>query len=93
MKFQRGTIVRVKSKEQLLEWFEENSYKAGETSYKNKNGVVFPYPMFKWCGRLVTIEQYYPLAYQECYTVKESDWTFLVDWLLPAYSTFVEIDE
>lgn len=95
MKFQKGQKVRVKSKEQLIKWFEENSYKPHEKSmsYRNKNLVVFSYYMFKQCGRLITIDQHYTITSQECYSVKETDWTFLVDWLLPAYSTFVEIDD
>lgn len=93
MKFQKGQKVRVKSKEELLKWFEENNYVFSYGRYLGGNGVAFRYYMFKQCGRLITTERHYTITSQECYSVEETDWTFLADWLLPAYSTFVEIDD
>lgn len=94
MKFQRGTIVRVKSKEQLLKWFEENGFiKKTCGDFRHPNSMTFKDEMFDKCGCILTVSNIVNWCEWDNYRVLETHWCFLGDWLTSPFPTFVEIDE
>lgn len=94
MKFQMGQKVKVKSKEQLLKWFEENEFKEQELGdFRHSNYMTFTKDMFKWCGCILTINHNVSWWSWDNYEVLETSWCFLGDWLTTPYSTFIEVDE
>ncbi|HPB34658.1 MAG TPA: hypothetical protein PLW61_07845 [Caldisericia bacterium] len=94
MKFQIGQKVKVKSKEQLLKWFEENGFRENRCGdFKHLDCMTFKREMFDWCDYILTIRKSVGWLQRDNYKVLETSWCFLGDWLSLPYSTFVEIDD
>lgn len=94
MKFQMGQKVKVKSKEQLLKWFEENGFiKKTCGDFIHSNSMTFKDEMFDKCGCILTVSGIFNWYEWDDYRFLETSWCFLGDWLTTPYSTFIEVDE
>lgn len=95
MKFQRGRKVKVKSKEQLLKWLEENGFiKKTCGDFRHSDSfMTFKDEMFDNCDCILTVNGIFNWYEWDIYRFLETPWCFLGDWLTTPYSTFIEVDE
>lgn len=92
--------IRVKSKEQLLELFKTYS-KLGERYHKSNRRYCFTPMMFSMCDKVfdanvsITDDRDLFKKGEKLYTVNTMKFLvyFYEDWIVPAFPTFIDVDE